>query len=332
MIHFHRPSRVPVALFLAAATFGTIGLARPALATRVVAAPVDLRVARDLGRAPAAAPVHLVFSMKLRDERGLRALVAAQSNPRSPIYRSFLRPQQLRDAFGATAAQYAATLASLRSAGFSVHADPLRTIVDAAAPVALVERYFGTRLDTVIYNGRRSALANATPATMPLELRSGVSTVSGLDAAPLYETALSQAYAGHQTGGASARALTVAPNAAPSQTTAPTPPAPPPANGPDGGYGPQLIDASFNYPERHGYFGSGVAVADLIDGTFGDLKDIDPYLAEFGVTRTGPHTTTVVVDGGCGGENDCFDSFSAALDAQGVLGVAPRTSSMRFRR
>jgi kumamolisin len=286
---------------------------------RVVANTADLRGARDLGRAPALAPVRLVFGVQLRDERGLDALVAAQSNRLSPFYHHFLRPQQLRDAFGATAPHYAAMLATLTRAGFAVRPDPLRTVIDATAPAGLVERYFATRLDIVTYDGRRLALANVRPAVLPAEMEKDVTGVTGLTTAPLYETAAAQAFAAGKSGGPSPAQATPVPTPSP----VPTPPGTPPANGPDGGYGPQLITASFDAPVRHGYSGSGVAVADLIDGTISDPNDIAPYLAEFGVERTGPRTKTVIVDGGCGGEDECFDSFSAVIDAQGILGVAP---------
>lgn len=322
---FHRSSFVSLGMLAAAAALGANATARPIEANgTIVASAADLRGARDLGRASATTPVHLAISLRLRDERSLDALIASQSNPHSPFYHHYLKAAQLRDAFGASAADYARTVAELQRSGFAVErVDPLRTLVNVTAPAATVERYFSTSLHAVTYDGRHTAYANVTPARLPATLVPLVSGIAGLKSSSAYKTSYEAAREARSTnpGGGP-------PHVQAQATTAPTPVPTPtgatPVNGPDGGYGPQLVTAAFDHPIRHGYFGNGVAVADLIDGFFDDRADIAPYLAEFRVKRTGPATTTIPIDGGCGSSLfGCFDSVSAAIDAEQILGVAP---------
>ena len=328
MNFIHRSSCVTLGALFAATALGAAAATRP-VATNgpIVANVADLRGARDLGQAPAATPVHLAVGLRLRDQQGLDALLASQSNPHSPMYRHFLKPAQVRDAFGVAPADYNRTVLELQRNGFALErADALRTLVDVIAPAATVERYFSTTLHAVTTDGRHIAYANVAPARLPATLTPTVSGVTGFQSSRLFTSDSAAALAAHnaKSGRGPGRAQ-------PAATTAPTPVPTPtgatPVNGPDGGYGPQLVNAAFDNPVSHGYFGNGVAVADLVDGVFDDRADIAPYLAEFRVKRTGPPTTNVLVNGGCTtGVFGCSDSFQAALDAEGVLGVAPGVS------
>jgi subtilase family serine protease len=288
---------------LAAGVFcaGTPAYAGAATGAAAIARAAVLGNAHDLGRLPANAPVRLSIGLQLRNAAELDALLAAQATKSSPLYHHYLRPPQVRDEFGATAADYARVASSLARAGFTiVRNDPLRTSISVSAPARAVERYFSTRLEAIGMPGRPLMHANVTAASVPAEVAGIVSSVSGLSEQSAYTTAAAAAYA--------------APHLKPAAA---------PLNGPDGGYGPQDLIAAFDYPIKKGYSGSGVTVADLIDGVVLD-SDISTYLTEFGVTRTGPPTGQVDVDGGCtNGAFGCNDSFSAAIDAEGIVGTAP---------
>ena len=322
MKFLHRSTYVALGLAAVCATAGSAAAAAT-LTPSVVTPASDLRGLRDLGKLGASTTVGLIVGLRLHDEAGLDALIAAQSTPGSPFYRHFLQPGQVRDAFGASRSDYTKTIATLRRAGFTVgRLDPMRTIVNASAPAATVEKYFATNLHAVATGPRTTSYANVTPAVVPAELQATVAAVTGFKATPLYATAAATARAARKNGSGRS-GIGRAPG--PAATAAPTPPpGPPPLYAPDGGYGPQLTASAFDAPIRHGFFGNGVAVADLIDGVIDDTADIAPYLNEFNVKRTGPPTTTVAVAGGCNsGLFGCFDSFSAVVDAQGILGVAP---------
>jgi kumamolisin len=267
------------------------------------------------------APVRLAVAMRTRDAAGLAALVRAQSDPSSPLYRHFLTERRLREAFSPDARIYARALGTLRALGFTVtRTSPLRLGFDIAAPANLVERVFATRLVRVAGSGSGLAATAAMPMRIPAALRASVASVAGLEAAPVFATAyVSELGQPHERGGSPFAQLEPA-RGDPAPATSPEP-----ENfyGPDGGYGPSGVNGAFGFPVKHGYTGRGVRVADILDGEISDAADVAPYLAEFGVTRTGPPTTIHVVGGGCGGEENCADSFSAALDAEAVVGSAP---------
>ncbi len=306
---FHRSGYFALALCAGATSFAAAATVRTGPSS-VVAAAADLRGARDLGPLSATQPVRLAVAMHLRDAGNLDALIAAQSNPGSPIYRHFLSSAQVRDAFGATASDYGRTAAALQRAGFAiVGTDRMRTIIDVVAPSATVERYFATNLHAVAFDAGHAGYANVTAARVPAELRSTVDAVAGFKSGALFTTDSASAYASRSKSAAAAIHSLAAASATPEY-------------GPDGGYGPQLVTGAFDFPARHGYFGNGATVADIIDGVFDDKMDIAPYLKEFNVRRMGPPTTVIPVDGGCTGSS-CADDFQAAIDAEGVIGSEP---------
>jgi kumamolisin len=313
-----------ITTLLAIAAIGTAAtaVASAAALPKPIARTADLRGARDLGRLAPNAPIRFVVGLKLRNEAELDALLAAQATEGSPIYRHYLRPAQVRDAFGASAADYARVTRSLAAAGFRVLAnDPFHASVTVTGAARDVERYFSTRLDAIAIPGTRGSYANVRPATAPAEIADVVAAVVGLSDKAQFQTAAQVAYAARQS--ATLRPQPPAAASTPGPSPSPTgTPGPVPFYGPDGGYGPAAVIDAYDFPTKHGYFGAGVTVADLIDGVLSDTLDVAPYLAEFGVTRTGPKTKQVNVAGGCLSYG-CFDSYSETIDAESIIGTAP---------
>jgi subtilase family serine protease len=299
--------------FLSSCAFATAALGL-ALATAASAAPLS-----QSGVA-AGTPIRLGVALRPRDPAALAALVRAQADPGSPLFRHFLTQAQLRDAFAPSALAYGRTLAALRAQGFRVtRTSPLRLGFDVVAPAGIVERTFATRLARFASAGHGMTIGAATAYTIPAALRADVLRVVGLKAAPRFEAAyVAQVGQPHKRSGSP-----FGPGGAPTHNLPGPEATAVPLYGPDGGYGPKPVNEVFDLPAVHGRTGGGVRVADIIDGEFSDTDDIAPYLAEFGVKRTGPPTALRLVNGGCGGEGECFDSFQAALDAEGIVGSAP---------
>src|SRR5579863_5389709 len=89
---------------------------------------------QDLGRATNATRVDLAVVLNYRNEDQLDKLIEAQGTPRSGSFHHFLQPAQFARRFGPTEADYAATIATLRDAGFTVtHTFKNRTTIDASA-------------------------------------------------------------------------------------------------------------------------------------------------------------------------------------------------------
>ena len=283
------------ALFAGVLTASDAASPKPAASTTIAAA--TLRGARDLGPA---ADKRVDFSIVLpyRHPGDLPYLLAAQRNPASKYYRHYLKATEFLNYFAPTPTAYLAAAANLQHAGFVVETFSNRTVLHAYGSASSANRYFHTAIDAVRSPSGQLAYANVTPAVVP----------PGLDGAHI--VGLSSIVNAHTA--ATPHAFAARPAASGG-----------PLFGPDGGFGPLAIAKTEDFPVEHGYTGKNANVADLIDGSVSD-KDVATFLGTFGVQRSGPRTTTVHVDGGCG--TFCFDSFGATLDAEWILAMAPGAS------
>ncbi len=132
-------------------------------------------------------------------------------------------------------------------------------------------------------------------------------------------------------------APTTTPTPAPTGTPTPAPTATPVSGGgapiggsltgPDAGLGPIAVANGYDLPVQHGYNGSGRSTGIAISGDFSDT-DLTTYLNYFGITRTGPATTRVSVDGGAPYSPTFANtnaSLEATLDVETIVGLAPGT-------
>ncbi len=265
---------------------------------------------RDLGAAPPAMRIDLTIVLPYRDADGLKNLIAAQSNPDSPIFRRFLTAQQFIAYYAPSPADYAQAIRLLRRHGFAIdrpYAD--RTMIDVAAPVSVVQAAFSTTIHRVLQPGKGYRYAAVGSATLPVDLQGTIMTVLGLNNLGIASAARPRM---------TTRPLLSSLNAAQSS----------PFVGPDQGFSIRAITTAYDYPVRHGFDGRGVRVGDLegmrdvddnVDG------DVATYLNAFGIKRTGPRTRNVVVNG-CG--NSChapnYELHAlAALDTEQIVGAAP---------
>ncbi|MBC5809243.1 MAG: hypothetical protein GIW95_00065, partial [Candidatus Eremiobacteraeota bacterium] len=99
----------------------------------------------------------------MRDAAGLVNYAAQVSDPLSPLYRQWLRPEELGDRFGAIKDDYDATAAALRSFGIATKTYPQRQMIRARGPQPALERALGT---TFAYY-RKGDVVFVAPATAP---------------------------------------------------------------------------------------------------------------------------------------------------------------------
>jgi subtilase family serine protease len=287
----------------AAAAIAALGPALPALALPAVSsAPIAAAAAaryRDLGRAPAQMPVRLAVVLAYRNEGELQALLAAQDDAASPLAGHYLTQRQFLDAFAPSLATYAAVERDLAARGFTVvRTYANRTMLDVSAPAATVERTFSTELHRASALGR-SGYANVRPAFLPSELRASIAGVVGFDGVGVL-------HAANHRGAAQKNALG------------------PPLQGPDTGFSPYALANAYDLPVQHGKDGLGQSAAVVIDADFLDT-DLARFLKAFGVTRSGPPTTRIPIDGGPKPAIN-GDSVEASLDVEAIVGTAPGTS------
>jgi pseudomonalisin len=95
-----------------------------------------------LGRAQLAT-VGLDVHVALSNEMGLYQYAKEANEPGSPLYRTWLTPQQLGERFGATQSDYTGLTKALLAAGITVKTYPQRTMLRIRGPQAAVEKMLG---------------------------------------------------------------------------------------------------------------------------------------------------------------------------------------------
>ncbi len=262
---------------------------------------------RDLGRAPASILVHVAVVLNGHHNAELDSLIEGQGDPNSSLYEHFLTAAQFRNYFSPTGAEYGRVIAALQRGGFTItNMFPNRTVVDAQASAPVAARFFNTDIHRVLTPDAGVRITNIRAGTVPAPINGLVLAVLGLDTVrhmhPLYA---------------------LLPNGAQRPMRPLMHGTAPPLFGPDGGYGPQVFINSYDLPAGSGMTGTGRASAMVGSGDFTE-SDLAAYLAYFQVTRTGPPTTRVLVDGGPPPGDGSPYSREATLDAETLVSLADR--------
>lgn len=125
--------------------------------------------------------LRLVVGLKLHDQAGLDAMLAAQHDPQSPDYHHYLTPQEFTTRFGPTQASVDAVATYLRSVGLQVDdVAPNNMLIDATGSVATVQNAFGITIADYTYNGR-TVYAPTTDPSVPTTVASIIQGINGLD-------------------------------------------------------------------------------------------------------------------------------------------------------
>ncbi|GAA2335639.1 hypothetical protein GCM10010170_015610 [Dactylosporangium salmoneum] len=206
-----------------------------------------------------AADVTVGVALKPRNQARLDALVAAVSDPSSPLYRHYLTAAEYNALFAPAQSDVDRVSAYLRGQGLTVQeVTGNRQVVVATGPAAAAGKAFHTAVsDFQAAGGGRFYAADAAPA-VPAEIAGVTRAVTGLDSRPMFRHA------------------------------APT--------GPGGGYTPAQLRTAYSLTGLSGsYTGSGETVGLIEFDTF-KQADIDTWTSQFGQPRVVP--TVVKIDGG----------------------------------
>jgi subtilase family serine protease len=134
-----------------------------------------LSQAIDLGPVDAASPVEITVWMKLHDQPGLDALVAAQQAGKG----AYLSMEQVRAQHAPSSADVAKVAAYLRAQGYQLSPAQDNLYVKASATAARVQSTFRVQLHQYELNGR-TFRASPGRMTLPPELAPLVAAVGGL--------------------------------------------------------------------------------------------------------------------------------------------------------
>lgn len=287
---------------------------------------------KDEGRRASAAPVSVTLTLRYNHQAELDRFVLTQSAPGA---HHFLTPAQFNNYYAPTVQQEQAVVNALQSAGFTItHRYANRTVVDAGAASAIVERFFSTQMHTLSQGKYGERFANLTAASVPSSIAPYVSTAS------LSNVVVALPVARHTPKPKPTATPTTAPSPTPVPTPTPTPvptatPTPVPTatpttapagcngaaadNGPfTNAYGTLATGVAkpFDFPVQHGCNGAGYTAAVVIDDPV-NTSYLATYLSAAGITQTGTVTNEAIDGGGSG------DDVETDLDVQTIAGLAP---------
>jgi len=206
-----RRAIVPVAMAFSVPAFVAMagaGSTENWVATRTQAHPLALlAAAKDAMKS--GEPVHVVVSLKLRNEDALDDFLAFQKVPGSPEFGGTMTPENFVSHFSPTQAQAQAVADHLTASGFTnVTIAPNRLLVEADGTAGTVQGAFRTALAHVLV-GEREAFINMKSPQVPAALDGIVLSVLGLQTADQMHTMYQRAGA-VTDGSASTQAKTLA--------------------------------------------------------------------------------------------------------------------------
>jgi subtilase family serine protease len=138
----------------------------------------------DAGRVPANTPlsgVSIVFNRSVAQEANLKALIAAQQNPASPLYRQWLNPDQFAARFGMADADLNKVKSWLEQQGFSVdRVARSKNAIHFSGSARQVEAAFQTEMHYYKVNGTQH-FAPSTALSLPAAIAPTVLSVRNLD-------------------------------------------------------------------------------------------------------------------------------------------------------
>jgi xanthomonalisin len=125
-------------------------------------------------------PLHVVLSLKLRNEAQLDAFITGVNTPGSASFGKFLNPAQFKAQYAPTDAQVQAVVAHLSQAGFTnIEVAPNNLLVSADGTATSAVNGFNTSIKQFTANGKQF-FGNDTPAMVPQALGAVVGSVLGL--------------------------------------------------------------------------------------------------------------------------------------------------------
>src|ERR1051325_11065633 len=136
--------------------------------------------ALDLGNAAPTQEMRIVWSLDLRNRAALDQFLADVQDPASPVFHQFLASADFNALYAPTAAQEAQVVDFLSASGFTVtQTFSNRLLVEAKAPVSVVESTFGVDVHAFLSDGE-VYLAAVNDPSVPEGLASFTVGILGL--------------------------------------------------------------------------------------------------------------------------------------------------------
>jgi subtilase family serine protease len=138
----------------------------------------------DTGRLPSGTRINgitIVFNRTAQQEADLKALIAAQQDPASPLYHQWLSPDQFAARFGMAESDLDAVESWLQQQGFSIDSVARsQNAIHFSGSAGQVEQAFQTEMHTYKMNGVQH-FAPSTALSLPADLAPTVLGIKNLD-------------------------------------------------------------------------------------------------------------------------------------------------------
>jgi subtilase family serine protease len=246
--------------------------------------------------------ISVILSLPLSDSRGAAEFVRRVSNPKDPLYRQYITPDQFAERYGADAGDYALLREWAAANGLAVvHESVARTFLTVRGTAAQFQTLFKTQLNNYRSPDGREFYSASLEPTIPHAIATKVTGVIGLTNS-VQDAPLAKVY---QTFGEDATASESGTDTAG-------------GTGPGGAYAASDLRSVYKIPE----FGDVVpqTVAVFEQGGFYQ-SDVQRYLERMQLPNR--PVKVVSVDGYNGAVNDPNVELEAVLDIDMVIGINP---------
>lgn len=239
-------------------------------------------------------PLSLSVGLQPRNQQELSDLAQAVRNPKSPLYRHFLTPEQFKARFAPTADQVQQVTQFLQSQGLAVkNVAANNLLIDVTGTVSQTQRAFKVQMNDYQL-GKQSFYANATQPQIPAQLHALIASLSGLDSSVRF-------HSHHIMHTDSPKLLN--------------------------GFTPQGLAAAYDFaPLQNGnIYGDNQAIAFLeLDGYL--LSDVQQYASNFNLGTINSSNTLVDGYNGTAGSN----AVEVELDMEIAAAVAPHAQQLIY--
>jgi len=151
--------------------------------------PVGIARAHPLRQLDANEPIRFAIALPLRNQAALDDLLRRLYDPNDPAYGHFLTPDQFRQQFSPTRADYDAVVAYARAQGLTVVGTySNRTLVDVTAPSGVVEKALNVKMLNYQTDEGRQFRAPSVEPSVPKAMVGRLSGFVGLDTMAVWTT------------------------------------------------------------------------------------------------------------------------------------------------
>src|SRR5579885_2623679 len=236
----------------------------------------------------------LSVGLQPRNQQELSDLAQAVRNPRSPLYRHFLTPEQFKERFAPTADQVQQVVQFLQSQGMNVKSvSSNNLLIDVIGTVAQAQQAFKVQVNDYQL-GKQTFYANATQPQIPQKLHSLVASLSGLDSSVRF-------HSHHILHTDTSKLLN--------------------------GFNPQTLATAYDFAplQNSNIYGDNQSIAFLeMDGYL--LSDVQQYASNFNLGTI--NASTILVDGYSGAASS--NAVEVELDMEIAAAVAPHAQQLIY--